>query len=146
MKIKSKKQFKEVIDSAFETMRTRDEAKACYDFSREEYKNAELELCTYAAANPDVFEGRDGVSGWGATDTVEYTMTGGSTVDRADGGKLTDVEFLKKLPKRYVRAKLELNKAKIKADGLDDGALAGLGLVRVATMGMKLKPRERQVA
>ena len=68
-------------------------------------------------------------------------MTGGSTVDRADGGKITDVEFLKKLPKRYVRAKLELNKAKIKADGLDDGALAGLGLVRIATMGMKLKPK-----
>ena len=34
-KIKSKKQFKEQIDAAFETMKTRDEAKACYDFSRD---------------------------------------------------------------------------------------------------------------
>jgi len=141
MKIKSKKQFKDGINAAFETMRTRDEAKACYDFSREEYKNAEAELCEYAAANPDVFEGRDGVSGWGSTDSVEYTMTGGSTVERIDGGKLTDMEFLKSLPKRYVRAKLELNKAKIKADGLDTRALERLGLVRIATLGMKLTAR-----
>ena len=141
MKIKTKKQFKDGVDAAFETMKTRDEAKACYDFSREEYKTAEQELCAFAAANPDVFEGRDGTSGWGATDTVEYTMTGGTTVERADGGKLTDVEFLKALPKKYVRAKLELNKAKIKADALGDDALADLGLVRVETMGMKLKAR-----
>ena len=62
-KIKSIKQFKERVDGAYETMKTRDEAKACYDFAREEFKNAEDELCAYAAANPDVFEGRDGVSG-----------------------------------------------------------------------------------
>ena len=140
-KIKSKKQFKEQVDAAFETMKTRDEAKACYDFSRDEYKIAEEELCGYAAANPDVFEGRDGVSGWGATDSVEYTMSNGNTVERTDGGKLTDVEFLKKLPKKYVRAKLELNKAKIKADALDSEALAKLGLVRVTTMSMKLKAK-----
>ena len=140
-KIKSKKQFKEVIDSAYETMRTRDEAKACYDFSRDEYKLAEAELCEYAAANPDVFEGRDGNSGWGSTDTVEYTMTGGTTVERVDGGRLNDPDFLKSLPKRYVRAKLELNKAKIKADALDDNALAALGLVRVETLGLKLKAK-----
>ena len=71
MKIKSVKQFKERVDGAFETMKTRDEAKACYDFSREEFKAAEEELCAYAAANPAVFEGRDGVSGWGTTDEVE---------------------------------------------------------------------------
>ena len=58
-KIKSVKQFKERVDGAFETMKTRDEAKACYDFAREEFKNAKDELCAYAAANPDVFEGRD---------------------------------------------------------------------------------------
>ena len=138
MKIKSKKQFKDGVNAAFETMKTRDEAKACYDFSREEYKNAETELCEYAVANPDVFEGRDGLSGWGTTDSVEYTMTGGSTVERIDGGKLTDVEFLKTLPKRYVRAKLELNKAKIKADGLGPVELEKLGLIRVATLSMKL--------
>ena len=140
-KIKSVKQFKERVDGAFETMKTRDEAKACYDFSREEFKAAEEELCAYAAANPAVFEGRDGVSGWGATDEVEYTMSNGNTVERTDGGKLTDVEFLKKLPKKYVRAKLELNKAMIKSEGLDDEALAKLGLVRVSTMSMKLKAK-----
>ena len=140
-KIKSVKQFKERVDGAFETQKTRDEAKACYDFAREEFKAAEEELCAYAAANPAVFEGRDGVSGWGATESVEYTMSNGTTVERADGGKLTEMEFLKKQPKKYVRAKLELNKAKIKSEGLDDDALAALGLVRITTMSMKLKPR-----
>ena len=141
MKIKTKRQFKEGVDVAFETQKTRDEAKACYDFSREEFKAAEEELCAYAAANPDVFEGRDGASGWGQTDAVEYTMTSGTTVERADGGKLSDIEFLKSLPKKYVRAKLELNKAKLKADGLDADSLADLGLVRVETMSMKLKAK-----
>jgi hypothetical protein len=140
-KIKSVKQFKERVDGAFETMKTRDEAKACYDFAREEFKTAEDELCAYAAANPAVFEGRDGVSGWGATDEVEYTMSNGTTVERADGGKLTEVEFLNRLPKKYVRAKLELNKQKIKADSLTDEQLAALGLVRVSTMSMKLKAK-----
>ena len=137
-KIKSTKQFKEQVDAAFATMQTRDEAKACYEFEREEYKTAEAELCAYAAANPDVFDGRDGASGWGATDTVEYTMTGGTTVERVDGGRLNDPDFLKSLPKRYVRAKLELNKAKIKADGLDADTLEKFGLRRIATLGMKL--------
>jgi len=140
-KIKSKKQFKEQVDAAFATIQTRDEAKACYEFEREEYKTAEAELCAYAAANPDVFDGRDGASGWGTTDTVEYVMTSGTTVERADGGRLTDGDFLKGLPKKYLRVKFELNKAKIKADGLDDADLAALGLVRVETMGMKLKAK-----
>ena len=140
-KIKTKKQFKAGIDSAFETMKNRDEAKACYDFSREEYKNAEDELCEYAAANPDVFEDRDGVSSWGATESVEYTFSCGNSVERADGGKLNDGEFLKKLPKKYVRVKFELNKQKIKSEDLDSAALEKLGLVRVATMSMKLKPK-----
>ena len=65
----------------------------------------------------------------------------GTTVERADGGKLTEMDFLKGLPKKYVRAKLELNKAKIKSEGLDDDVLAALGLVRITTMSMKLKPR-----
>ena len=140
-KIKSTKQFKEQVDAAFATMQTRDEAKACYEFEREEYKTAEAELCAYAAANPDVFEGRDGASGWGATDSVEYVMTNGVTVERADGGKLTDRDFLKGLPKKYLRVKFELNKAKIKADGLDAEDLAALGLVRVETVSMKLKAK-----
>ena len=141
MSIKTKKQFKEKINSAFETMRTRDEAKACYDFSRDEFNASEEELCAYAAANPDVFEGTDGTSGWGTTEGVEYTMTSGTTVERIGNGKLTDQDFLRSLPKRYIRVKFELNKAKIKADGLDAEALAKLGLVRVATMSMKLKAK-----
>ena len=140
-RIKSTRQFKEQVDAAFETQKTRDEAKACYDFQREEFKAQEEELFAYAAANPDVFEGRDGVSGWGQTDSVEYAMTNGTSVERADGGKLTDSEFLKGLPKKYIRVKFELNKAKIKADGLDDDDLAALGLVRVGTLGMKLKAK-----
>jgi hypothetical protein len=140
-KIRSTKQFKEQVDAAFATMQTRDEAKACYEFQRGEYKSAEAELCAYANAHREVFEGTVGVSGWGSTDTVEYVMSGGVTVERADGGKLTDREFLKALPKKYIRVKFELNKAKIKADGLDDADLASLGLVRVNTLGMKLKAK-----
>ena len=140
-KIKTTKQFKAGIDAAFETQKTRDEAKACYDFSRDEYKAAEEELCAYGAAHPEVFEGRDSTSGWGSTDSVEYVMSNGSAIERADGGKLTDGDFLKGLPKKYIRVKFELNKAKIKADGLDAEALAKLGLIRVETMSMKLKPK-----
>ena len=44
MKIKSKRQFKDGVDAAFETQKTRDEAKACYDFARDEYRAAEEEL------------------------------------------------------------------------------------------------------
>jgi hypothetical protein len=64
-KIKNTKQFKEQVDAAFATMQTRDEAKACYEFQREEYKTAEAELCAYANDHHEVFEGTDGVSGWG---------------------------------------------------------------------------------
>ena len=45
MKIRSTRQFKERVDAAFETQKTRDEAKACYDFQREEFKAQEEELC-----------------------------------------------------------------------------------------------------
>jgi len=142
MKIKTKKQFKDRIDSAFETQRTRDEAKACYDFQREEFKAAEEELCAFAAGHADeVFEGQDAKSGWGSTDTVEYTISSGTTIERADGGKLTEAEFLASLPKRYIRVKMEINKAKLKADGLDADALAKLGLVQVATSTLKLKAK-----
>ena len=140
-KIKSTKQFKEQIDAALETMKTRDEAKACYDFEREEYKNAETEICAYAGGHPEVFEGRDGTSGWGTTDTAEYVISSGRALERADGGKLTDGDFLQTLPKKYLRVKFELNKAKIKADGLDADDLAKLGLVSVITQTLKLKPK-----
>lgn len=140
-KIKTTRQFKAGIDAAFETQKTRDEAKACYDFSRDEFKAAEEALCAYAAEHTEVFSGRDGTSGWGATESVEYVMSSGSAIERADGGKLTDGDFLKSLPKKYLRVKFELNKAKIKADGLAADALAKLGLVRVETMSMKLKAK-----
>ncbi len=140
-KIKSTKQFKQEVDAAFTTMQTRDEAKACYEFERDEYKNAEKELCAYAGEHPEVFDGHDGTSGWGATDTVEYTVSSGRSVERADGGRVNDAEFLKGIPRKYVRVKMELNKAKIKADGLDEEELAQLGLVSVATSQIKLSRR-----
>ena len=104
-------------------------------------REAEEELCAYAAGHAEVFSGRDGTSGWGATDSVEYVMSNGTAIERADGGKLTDGDFLKSLPKKYIRVKFELNKAKLKADGLDAEALAKLGLVRVETMSLKLKAK-----
>jgi len=140
-KIRSTKEFKSRIDGAFEMQKTRDEAKACYDFSRDECKLAEEELCAYAAEHEEVFAKHDEVSGWGTTDSVEYTMSAGSTIERADGGKLTEDDFLRGLPKKYIRVKFELNKAKIKADGLDAEALSKLGLVRISTMSLKLKPK-----
>lgn len=141
MKIKSTKQFKAKVDAAFETMKTRDDAKSCYELSRDEYKAAEEELCEYAAQNGDVFDETDEVSGWGSTESVDYVMTNGNTIERADGGKISDRDFLETLPKKYLRVKLELNKAKIKSEGLGDEALAKLGLVRVKTMSMKLKAK-----
>ena len=115
-------------------MKTRDDAKSCYELSRDEYKAAEEELCEYAAQNGEVFDETDEVSGWGSTESVDYVMTNGNTIERADGGKISDRDFLETLPKKYLRVKLELNKAKIKSEGLGDEALAKLGLVRVKTM------------
>ncbi len=140
-KIKSTKQFKQEVDSAFATMQTRDEAKACYEFQRDEFKTAEAELCSYAKEHREVFDGTDGVSGWGSTDTVDYTVSTGRTVERADGGRLNDAAFLKSIPRRYVRVKMELNKAKIKADGLDEKDLAAIGLVSIETTQIKLSRR-----
>ena len=47
-KIKTTRQFKAGIDAAFETQKTRDEAKACYDFSRDEFKAAGLDAEAFA--------------------------------------------------------------------------------------------------
>ncbi len=137
-KIKNVKAFKETVDATHELGVTRDEAKACYDFAREEYKNQEEELCAFAAEHPEVFDGNDGVSGWGRTDKVEYTMSKGSTIERI-GKKKIDAAFLATLPKKYLRVKLELNKAKINADKLSAEKLEKLGLIRVSTLSMKLK-------
>ena len=51
-KIKTAKQFRDGIDAAFETQKTRDEAKACYDFSRDEFKAAEEELAPMPQGTP----------------------------------------------------------------------------------------------
>ena len=137
-KIRSNKEFRARIDEAFETQKTRDEAKRCYELERQELKDAESELCDYAARHPEVFDGYDESGAWGATDKVEFAVSGGKSIERADGGKLTDTDFLDALPTRYVRVKREVNKAKLKADGLDAAALAKLGLVQVATRTLKL--------
>ena len=141
--IKTIKQFREKVDAALETMKTRDEAKACYDFSRDEYAEAEKSITAFALENPDqVFpSGHEGDDGEGETEMTRYTLRSGRTLERIDGGKLSDQNWLKSLPKKYIRVKFELNKAKLKADGLDAEALANLGLVRVETMSLKLKAK-----
>ena len=53
-KIRSNKEFRARIDEAFETQKTRDEAKRCYEFERQELKDAESELCDYAAQYPEM--------------------------------------------------------------------------------------------
>ena len=136
--IRSNREFSARIDAAFETQKTRDEAKHRYELDRQELKGAESELCDYAAQHPEVFDGSDAKGSWGETEKVAFTVTGGATVARADGGRLTDADFLDALPPRYVRVKREINKAKLKAEGLDADALAKLGLVQVATRTLKL--------
>jgi len=137
-KIKTLKQFNESIDTAFETQKTRDEAKACYEFQRDELKLAEKEICDYSAEHPEVFAGNDDASAWGSTGTVDFTISNGRTVERLDGGKLSDAAFIEALPRKYVRVKRELNKAKLKADGLDVAALEQLGLKYVSTRTLRL--------
>ena len=48
-KIRSNREFSARIDAAFETQKTRDEAKRRYELDRQELKDAESELCDYAA-------------------------------------------------------------------------------------------------
>ena len=88
-----------------------------------------------------MFDGSDAKGSWGKTEKVAFTVTGGATVERADGGRLTDADILDALSARYVRVKREINKAKLKADGLDATALAKLGLVQVATCTIKITVR-----
>ena len=53
-KIKNTKQFKEQVDAAFATMQTRDEAKACYDFSRAKSRSG---MCCTANMMPRQYHG-----------------------------------------------------------------------------------------
>ncbi len=139
--IKTIKQFKDGIDAAFETQQARDRFKARYDAAKDEFDTTADDLCAFAATNPDVFDGADSQCGWGATDTVEFTVSGGSTIQRADGGKLNDEAFLKSLPEKYVRTKLELNRTLLNGEGLGEAALAALGLARIPTLKLKLKAK-----
>ena len=141
--IKTIKQFREKVDAALETMKTRDEAKACYDFSRDEYAEAEKSITAFALENPDqVFpSGHEGDDGEGETEMTRYTLRSGRTLERIDGGKLSDQNWLKSLPKKYIRVKFELNKAKLKADGIDGEDLAELGLEEVVTHSLTLEEK-----
>ena len=143
-KIRGMKQFREKVDAALETMKTRDEAKACYDFARDEYAEAEESITAFALENLDqVFPaGHEGDNGEGETEATRYALRGGRTLARLDGGKLGDQDWLKTLPKKYIRVKFELNKAKIKADDLDDDELANLGLEEIATHTLTLEAKK----
>ena len=65
-------------------------------------------------------------------------MTNGETLERIDGGSITDKNWLNTLPDEFVRQKPELNRLAIKGAQLDDDTLAELGLKRVSTKNMKL--------
>ena len=143
-KIRGMKQFREKVDAALETMKTRDEAKACYDFARDEYAEQEEAITAFALENPDqVFPaGHEGGNGTGETEATRYTLRSGRSLARLDGGKLGDQDWLKSLPKKYIRVKFELNKAKLKADALDDDALADLGLADLVTHTLTLEEKK----
>ena len=49
VEVRSNREFSARIDAAFETQKTRDEAKRRYELDRQELKDAESELCDYAA-------------------------------------------------------------------------------------------------
>ena len=51
-------------------------------------------------------------------------MTNGETLERIDGGSLTDKNWLNTLPDEFVRQKPELNRLAIKGAQLDDDTLA----------------------
>jgi len=119
-KIKTIKAFKEGIDAAFETLKTRDEAKACYDYAREDYKAAEADLCAFAAANPAVFEGRDGVSGWGATDTVVEEFNSERLGSRA-GARLLGVSQTKQNQPKHNHTDQTRKETKHEQDQDDQG-------------------------
>ena len=86
-----------------------------------------------------MFNGGDGGrTSEGTTERVRYRMTNGETLERIDGGSLTDKNWLNTLPDEFVRQKPELNRLAIKGAQLDDDTLAELGLKRVSTKNMKL--------
>ena len=143
MKIKSTKAFKAKVDETFEVEKTRDELKRKYDASTKAFKSGHDELCEYAMAHEEVFEGtKQGASHVGRTGKVEYTFTISQPLARLDGGRLDDPKFLatiESIDPSYVRVKKELNKLAIKGAGLSDQELAELGLWYAPTPNMKFK-------
>ena len=141
MKINSAKAFREAVDSAFETQELRDARKLEYDALHKDFAERHDALCDYAEAHPEVFdEGECGRSREGTTDRVRYKMTTGEVLERIDGGRLTDEKWLKSLPARYVRNVPTLKKQALKDADLKEEELLALGLRRVVTRTMKLKP------
>ena len=138
-KIKSTKSFKAAVDETFDVQELRDEKKRQYEDLRKDFDSRHEGLCEYAREHPEVFTGGDGGrTSEGTTKRVRYRMTNGETLERIDGGSLTDKNWLNTLPDEFVRQKPELNRLAIKGAQLDDDTLAELGLKRVSTKNMKL--------
>ena len=138
-KIKSTKSFKAAVDETFDVQELRDEKKRQYEDLRKDFDSRHEDLCEYASEHPEVFNGGDGGrTSEGTTERVRYRMTNGETLERIDGGSITDKNWLNTLPDEFVRQKPELNRLAIKGAQLDDDTLAELGLKRVSTKNMKL--------
>ena len=138
MKIRSTKAFKDAVNVAFDTQTTRDRRKHEYDDLSKAFDESHDALCEYALGHPEVFDpGEGGRSRSGSTDRVKYKLTSGETLERIDGGALSDKTWLNSLPDDYVRQKPELNKLAIKGANLTDAQLAELGLRRAETQSMK---------
>ena len=138
MKIRSTKAFKDAVNVAFDTQTNRDRRKHEYDDLSKAFDESHDALCAYALGHPEVFDpGEGGRSRSGSTDRVKYKLTSGETLERIDGGALSDKTWLNSLPDDYVRQKPELNKLAIKGANLTDAQLAELGLRRAETQSMK---------
>ena len=143
--IKNKKQFTAQVAVAFQDEKDAKEAKRCYEFAHKRCEATKAELCLFGVAHPDeVFEPGVGKAKCrrGVVDGVEYTMTEGVKLERIDGGDLADEEFVKSLPMKFRRVKLEPAKDAIKAAKLPPERLSKLGLQYVTTHTMKFKATE----
>ena len=103
-RIRSTKAFKDAVDVAFDTQVKRDKRKREYDEQRKAFDERHDALCEYALDHPEVFDpGEGGKSREGSTDRVKYKLTSGETLERIDGGSISDKAWLNSLPDDYVR-------------------------------------------